>query len=87
MFRQSASVQALRRADGVLGTAFVRRRAKLISVTIATNRDREKRGLNRKSRKSATNHANGVQNGKLCCLHRMSGMLLLGNRPAARLEN
>ena len=35
-------------------------RVKLISVTIATHRDREKLGLNRKSRKSAPNRANGV---------------------------
>ena len=43
-------------------------RVKLISVTIGTNRDREKRGLNRNPSKSATNRSNGAQNDKLCCL-------------------
>ena len=65
-----------------LGTAFVRGRVKLISVTIATNRDSEKPGLNRKSRKSAPNRANGVRNDKLYCLYRMSGRLFCQPLPA-----
>ncbi len=63
----------LRPADKVLGTALVRRRVKLISVTIAINRDREKPGLNRKVRKSAPIRPKGVKSDKPCRLHKMSG--------------
>ena len=51
-------------------------RVKLISVTIATHRDSEKPGLNRKSRKSAPNRVKHVENGKLCRLHRLLGACL-----------
>ena len=61
-------------------------RAKLISVTIATNRDSEKSGLNRKSPKSATNRAKGAGDDKLCRVHRMSGSSFLVNCPPADLK-
>ena len=48
-----------------LGTAFVRGRTTPISVTIATNRDRENPGLNRKGRKSTPNGAKRAHNDKL----------------------
>src|SRR5208282_3267529 len=56
-------------------------RVKLISVTTATNRDYEKRGLTRKSRKSAPNRTKSDENGKLCRLWKMSGQFFW---PAAR---
>jgi hypothetical protein len=81
-------VRASLAAGGVVGTAIVRGRAKLFSVTIATNRDGEKHGLNRMSSKSAANRANRTQNDKLCHLQRMSGRSILSTarRPDRRSD-
>ena len=75
---------ALRPAEEAFRTGFVRGCTTRISVTIATNRDREKHGFNRNSRKSAPKGANGVNREKMCRLKRISGSAL-GTLTAGRV--
>src|SRR5208283_2581928 len=75
MFRQSPSVEPLRLDETVPRAKFVPGRTGLIPVNIATHRDSEKLGLNRKGRKSAPKRAKRGQNVGTCCLHRVSGRL------------
>ena len=64
MLRQSAYVRALRQWDEAADVAFVAMRAKLVFVTIANNRGREKGGLNRNEGKSLANRESALRNAK-----------------------